>query len=278
MNSEQSNEPKVLAEIDSLLNNGDTLNAVKKLQEATEAGVAIAPHHINFAHKLILSAHWKSITQLLPNGTNFFVSSGWLKSIVKSRPVNSQEKPVPWFTYPAIDFLDGIIQADWNVLEYGSGNSTLWWASRVRNIVAIENNKTWYEEIREQLPENASIHLFEEKEDYISGVSSLDDKYDVIVIDGSHRNECANAGLPHLENNGIIVFDNADVIAHKAAQERLKKEGFFRIDFWGLIPSYLYKNCTSIYFKDSSILKPRFLPHQHVSSVGLSCSQALEQR
>ncbi|MCZ6675441.1 MAG: hypothetical protein O7C75_21140 [Verrucomicrobia bacterium] len=80
-----------------------------------------------------------------------------------------------------------------------------------------------------------------------------------------------------LKDRGIIVFDNSDVKSHQAAQEHLKKEGFYRIDFWGLIPSYLYKNCTSIYFKDPCILKPGTLPHEHNSSVGLSCSQALEQ-
>lgn len=277
MNPEQ-NDTTTLAEIDSLLNKGDTLNAVKKIQVALEAGITIAPHHIGFAHKLLLGAQWTTISTLLPMGTNFFVTSGWLKSILKSRPVNNQDKPVPWFTYPAIDFLDGIVETDWNVLEYGSGNSTLWWANLVRKITAIEDNKAWYEEVRQQLPENADIHLFEDKQAYVSGVSSLDDKYDVIVVDGSHRNECANAGLPYLKENGIIIFDNSDVVAHQPAQQHLKEMGFYRLDFWGLIPSYLYKNCTSIYFKDPSILLPRTLPHQHISSVGLSCSQALDQR
>jgi tetratricopeptide (TPR) repeat protein len=49
------------------------------------------------------------------------------------------------------------------------------------------------------------------------------------------------------------------------------------LDFWGLIPSHIYKNCTSILLKNSGILQSLSgLPSEHRSSVGISCGQATD--
>lgn len=278
MNPEdQPNENELIFEIDTLLNKGEAIGAVGKLYQAMETGISIAPYHVCFARKLTLCAQWQAITALLPEGSNMFMSSGWLQSILKSRPINDQGDPVPWFTYPAIDFLDTVIDENWKVFEWGGGYSTIWWANKVRLVTAIENDGKWHEELRNQLPDNARLQLIEQEKEYVSAVSLSNEQYDVIVVDGSHRNDCTKIATRHIKDSGILIFDNSDVSRHQAAQRQLKEEGFYRIDFWGLIPSYHYKNCTSIYFKDPDLLKPRDLPHEHVSSVGLSCSQAMEQ-
>ena len=47
---------------------------------------------------------------------------------------------VPWFSYAAIDFLDGFLRPGMMVCEYGSGGSTLFFSKRVRSVVSIDRS------------------------------------------------------------------------------------------------------------------------------------------
>src|SRR5690606_32631691 len=53
------------------------------------------------------------------------------------------EMSVPWWTYEAIDTVDGWFQArarPIRAFEYGSGASTLWLADRVDEVISIEHH------------------------------------------------------------------------------------------------------------------------------------------
>lgn len=63
--------------------------------------------------------------------------TGWLPSVREDAPVDSKKRPLPWLTYPAIDFLDQIVAPDERVLEIG-GNSSLWWANPGNDVTVIE--------------------------------------------------------------------------------------------------------------------------------------------
>lgn len=52
---------------------------------------------------------------------------GWLKSFKTKMPIDAKGNPVPWYTYPAIEFLEQLDFTNKIVLEYGSGNSSLYW-------------------------------------------------------------------------------------------------------------------------------------------------------
>ena len=51
--------------------------------------------------------------------------------------------------------------------------------------------------------------------------------------------------------------------------------GWKRLDFFGLIPAYLYKNCTSVFFRDDRWVTGGPLPCDVVSEVGQTCAGAL---
>lgn len=57
---------------------------------------------------------------------------GYLQSLINKQCLNRNSEPIPWYTYPAIEQLDKWDFSECDVLEYGSGNSTLWWARRAR--------------------------------------------------------------------------------------------------------------------------------------------------
>src|SRR5947209_1387749 len=57
------------------------------------------------------------------------VTGHWRSSIAASAKTRSGEA-IPWYTYPAIDFLSQRDFAGKRVLEFGGGQSTIWWSQR----------------------------------------------------------------------------------------------------------------------------------------------------
>jgi hypothetical protein len=266
-------------EIRNFLLEGEYSKACELIKQSLNNGIDFQGFHIQYAHTLLSNSDWAEITSLLPRETNCLLTSGWLNSIIQGRPINANNEPIPWITYPAIDFLDSIVRTDWKVFEWGSGNSTRWWANKVEQVCAVESNLDWFNEVKVSLPSNASLLNYSSEENYTQAINSFDNSsFDAIVIDGDFRNQCARACITKLKPHGIIIFDNTDGIEFNDGVLAIQEQGFYRMDFWGLIPSYIYKNCTSIFFRDLKVFESnRSLPSQHTSSVGISCYQAIDK-
>ncbi|QNH55640.1 MAG: hypothetical protein H2674_14390, partial [Limnospira indica BM01] len=88
-----------------------------------------------------MSVDWSEVSKNLPSGINYLESSGWLKSLATGVPINFDSQPIPWYTYPAIEFIENKISSDFKVFEYGSGQSTLWWAERVLKVISVESDR-----------------------------------------------------------------------------------------------------------------------------------------
>src|SRR5580704_17716769 len=78
--------------------------------------------------------------------------TGHFKSSLKMAAVSKHGEPIPWYTYPCIDFLRFRDYTNKTVLEFGGGQSSLWWASRAKSIVTMEGNLNWYDRIKSVIP------------------------------------------------------------------------------------------------------------------------------
>lgn len=87
------------------------------------------------------------------------MTRGYMRSVLEDQCVDREGKPIPWYTYPAIEQIDKWDVSGSEVLEYGAGNSTLWWAARARSVTSIESNEGWYERIRSRMPANCNLLL-----------------------------------------------------------------------------------------------------------------------
>ena len=268
----------MIEEINSLFRQGKIREAASLIREALENGVSLRGMKVPYARIILLAMDWQYVTRLLPRDTNFFLTSGWLRSLRAGRPVDASGAPVPWYTYPAIDFLETLVDRRWHVLEWGGGNSTLWWASRVTSVTTVEDNRKWHDEIAAAAPDSVELLFRDTENDFVNAPLELGRKeYDVVVVDGSWRSACMELGLRLLGPRGILIFDNTDKRANREVQEMVTGTGMYRIDFWGLIATYAYKNCTSVYFRDASMLQGLGHPDEHVSSVGISAQQAVDR-
>jgi len=132
---------------------------------------------------------------------------------------------IPWFSYSAVDFLEGFLRPSMTVCEYGSGGSTLFFAQRTASVFSIEDNPQWHDWVSNRIKEkqitNATLKLcpFDfknpdgfEQSDYLNAMP--DQKFDVIVVDGSEewtqvRPICFDKAQQHIRPGGIIVVDDS---------------------------------------------------------------------
>jgi hypothetical protein len=175
---------------------------------------------------------------------------GWLRAWWQNRPVDAAGEPLPWITYPAIDFLSQFDFTDASVFEWGSGFSTLWWARRCRQLASVESNPAWIPYIKPMLPE--SVDLLVTPLDVDAEIGALIHHHtvlhDVFVIDnhGPFRHRCAAVAAEHLIDGGMIILDNSDQCPR--ACEVLRGRGFTQIDFTGFVPGNGYAHATSCFF------------------------------
>lgn len=162
------------------------------------------------------------------------------------RSWNSVDKfgdPVPWYTYPATEYLSHLDFSRLAVFEYGSGNSTLWWAKRAKSVFSVEDDKGWFETISNNLASGSIQYQLETNKN--SYVSSAPRDADVFIIDGKHRRECAE----HVVKFGagvMLILDNSDW--YPGTVEYLKASlGWFQIDFHGFGPINNYTWTTSVF-------------------------------
>lgn len=170
---------------------------------------------------------------------------GQFNSILKSSCLDAQDQPLPWYTYPAIEFLKYLDLHDKVVFEYGSGCSSLFWSNESKGVISVENDEEWYKIVLKNKRFNQDIWLRKDKVAYISAIKDVNIKLDIIVIDGLHRLECAQRAIPHLKLDGMILLDNSDWFVKTGRY--LRDQNFIEIPFSGLGPINDYAWTTSVF-------------------------------
>jgi hypothetical protein len=189
---------------------------------------------------------------------------GQFRTMLDWAAVDGEGRPIPWITYPAIEYLKQLDLSQARVFEYGSGNSSIFWASRCRELVTVEDNREWMDSVRPRLPANAK-YLFRTGEEYPRTILETEDRYDVVVVDGSRRKSCAMCAVERLKDTGFIVVDNSDWLPETTAF--LRGRGFIQVDMTGFGPINGYTLTTSFFLSRNVELRPAG-PKQPVGGPG----------
>lgn len=200
---------------------------------------------------------------------NFIILSikyGQFKSIINKAAIDRFGNPIPWYCYPAIEFLDQFDFSKTKILEFGSGNSTIWWAKKCKEITSIEHDEKYFKYIGDKNIKNLNLRLFKEKINYINQKELTNSS--IIIIDGNFREETMLNVIKNSskikKNNIMVIIDNAhwysDII-----KEMQKKFNYMQIDFFGFCPSVNFTNGTTILINKS---KKFFNRNKKISFIG----------
>lgn len=170
--------------------------------------------------------------------------------------MDGKGNPIPWYTYPCTSFLGKRVGKNMHVFEYGSGYSTLWWASRAASVTSCEHDRAFHDEIAPQAPGNVT-YIYRDPEvfgSYAGAVREQSRKFDIVIVDGQDRVECAKAAPDGLTDAGVVVWDNADRAIYAEGYESLYARGFRRIDFDGHGPIWIKEWTTTVFYRDNNCL------------------------
>ena len=221
---------------------------------------------MNFVNKHLLNVLQQRIQGIprTPREVNYSLqmlsvmrSLGWHESLHKGHPTDKSGSPAPWYTYAAMDWLMPRVRPSDTVFEFGAGYSTVWYSQHVKEVVAVEHNRKWLDEVKTMVGSNVTI-LFRTTsgtDATVEGKSPYHDalcgyppqSFDIIVIDGMERVQCAYAAPSRLRDGGIILFDNSDRIAYRPGIDYLHEQGFGRLDFYGFVSQMGQRTCSSIF-------------------------------
>lgn len=179
---------------------------------------------------------------------------GWDKSFRLKQPLDHDLQPLPWYTYSAIEYIKQLDFSEREVFEYGSGNSTIFWSKLAKRVVSIENNREWYEIVSQNISQNVEIKLIKDDAAYIQEILQHEN-FDVIVVDGSHRLDCATTAVNRLKPGGFIILDNADW--HVKTAKTLRNSNLIQVDMTGLGPINRYAWTTSFFLHRDFNLQPK---------------------
>ncbi len=130
----------------------------------------------------------------------------------------------------AIDYCLTLFHEPVSALEWGSGNSTLYFSSKLpkgSSWCAVEHNRAWAEKVAKQLEESRRVEISltyippqgwcEGQGDgdrstfgsYIDFPATLHRRFQVIFVDGRARVECMRAAWPLLDESGVMILHDA---------------------------------------------------------------------
>lgn len=215
----------------------------------------------NFLKSLIFKSkllfNWLGIIIFKPRLVKFFMP--WLRSLSKNGEAGDQ----PWIVYEAREWLDAILDQGMKIFEWGSGGSTLYFASRVKEIISVEHDSGWFNKVNLRLKEqkvancryfllaptsgDKSLMLDGKLVEYKSSVGAFKDYnffeycraienypeeyFDIVLVDGRARPACIAHASRKIKRGGYLILDNSERSHYQAAHEWL--EGWPRADYYG---------------------------------------------
>lgn len=190
------------------------------------------------------------------NEKGYLSNIGWFKAFDTKSPVDGNDNPIPWVTYSFIDFIKDRLRPEHAVFEFGSGNSTIFYAQRTGIVVSVEHDQEWFEKISKTKPENAEMIFCELQRDgdYCRMPVKLGEEFDIIIVDGRDRVNCCIQAVEALSPNGVIVLDDSERPNYRDAINYLTDKGFKQIPFSGISPGLFYYKSTTVFYKANNCL------------------------
>lgn len=222
---------------------------------------------------ILKSIRLENFVMLLFHGNGYLRATGWLKTCFNHKSENSLNEPIPWLTYSLIDFIEERVNKEMNILEFGAGNSTIWFSKRAKNVTSIEHDVNWIKQISLKMPDNVTLEHADigelnsmsyseltynypiSNDEYTSKILDTEIKYDIILVDGIFRNKCVEKSLLCLKENGVFIVDNLNYQQQvQPTVDFLEKHNFKLIKFWGLSPIIAIKSCSGIFYRADNCL------------------------
>ncbi len=174
---------------------------------------------------------------------------GWKKSFMTGFCQDENGDFLPWMCYPLIKYLQENLNKNDVVFEFGSGASTLFFAKRVKKVVAIESNEKWHEimcaKIEKSGLKNIELVLMkdalenEKYDNYAKNLAANGVNFDLIIIDSLKRSSCTLNSIDALKTHGKLILDDSERPHYGKIRDFMINQGFSCQEFEGIAPAQI---------------------------------------
>ncbi len=158
-----------------------------------------------------------------------------------------------WVTFRALAFIESLLTPELTVFEYGSGGSTIFYSKRVRQVISVEHDASWFSRVKTALaeervsncdyclilpqhtdkpngsPEDPEAYCSSDQHyadysfyNYVTSIDSFPDQFfDLVSVDGRARPSCVSHAHRKVKIGGYLVLDNSDRPRYGRAKELL---------------------------------------------------------
>ena len=120
-----------------------------------------------------------------------------------------------WMSNNAKQIIIDNLKSTDNMLEFGSGGSTLEFSKYVKNYYSVEFNKEWYKKIGDAIITNNLNNIYYtyaqvNAPNYTNFINKFKDynipKIDKVLIDGRERVKCAKEIIPYITKDTLVFI------------------------------------------------------------------------
>ena len=180
----------------------------------------------------------------------------WKNSYLDGFSKDENGDPLPWMSYPAIEYLKENLEKHHEIFEFGCGASTLFFAKKVKKVVGLESNKEWLEIVKNRIIEakldNVELVFMKDallSESYEYYAKNCGQKFDFIIIDSLKRYKSAINSIKALKPGGKIILDDSERDNYAKIFYFFEENGFKKEDFVGIAPAQVRLKRTTVFYK-----------------------------
>lgn len=225
-----------------------------------------------------------SLTRFLLEHPRYALTNGdWILNLSRWWPTldyyrSNLGSDNPWVSYRALEWLIENVTREQRIYEFGSGGSTIFFASRAKEIVSVEHDREWHQILSQMLKQrglsNCDYQLAEPEEQlgpaveygaksyssnfrpelnrnlsfrkYVTSIDRYPERsFDLVFIDGRARASCVTHALPRIKAGGCLVLDNSERSEYATIHRALKQ--YQRLDLSGVGPARTVPWQTSVW-------------------------------
>jgi hypothetical protein len=171
----------------------------------------------------------------------------------------------PMLSLPFLDWFESYDFSSFNFIEFGSGNSTKYFAEKVKSMISFETNLDFFNSFNSQLPENLT-YKFLNNHDLEDGKFNLNiDEKTIVLVDCAANRLSTTKNVFKFGFPNILILDNSEL--YRNTCKFINEQGYMEIPFWGLRFLESEEACTSVFIKNTFSMIEKNYNYYSVGSV-----------
>jgi hypothetical protein len=189
----------------------------------------------------------QEFAKMFEDGERFIKTSSIIQTFENKGMWN---KKLPMLSIPFLDWFNSYDFKEYIFIEFGSGNSTNYFADRTKHVYSFETDEVYFRNMSLFAKKNVDV-IFKKSFDLENGNFDLEIKDKTIaMIDSDCNRFMLTKALLEITLPDVIIFDNSEWFVNSS--KHIISKGYQEFIFWGTRPESFMDKATSVFIKQNA--------------------------